>query len=341
MLTLDLLRKIDLKPIPYAQIFVADALLRFDYRLPKRTNIVIEGQENIPTEGKVFFAMNHTDKFNYFPFQYKLWRDKTGIFTATWVKGKYFNNPGIAQFMVMTNNIPTPSKGYILTSDVVQTLGQAPSEELYRLLRGEYNLAPDQRDLEALRAHAKTLGLLSQLDALLNTPREILTMPFAPSTQGYFQTLDALFSQMMEAFVSINEQAFDNGHKIIVFPEGTRSRVLTQGKTGLAQMALRMKATIVPIGCSGSDDLYPGSSPFSKGGDVVYRVGSPMTPEDALAPFQIDEPYVPFTREALAYQDKFRGMTDLVMDRISHLVDERYKPHAGDTTEVTGTDRFL
>lgn len=341
MLTLDLMRKIDLKPIPYAQIFAAEAILRFDYKLPRPTNIIIEGQENIPKTGKVFFAMNHTDKYNYFPLQYKLWRDKTGVFTATWVKGKYFNNPGIALFMVMTNNIPTPSKGYVLTSDVVKTLGHPPSEALYRVLRSAFNLSPDERDLPALRITAKEDGVLSQLDTLLNTPRTILSMAFEPSKQDYFSALDELFTNMMTAFIQINEQAFENGHKIIVFPEGTRSKVLTQGKIGLAQMALRMKATIVPIGCSGSDDLYPGSNPFSKGGDVTYRIGEPLTPEGALAPFQIDESYIPFTREALVHKEKFRGMTDLVMERIEGLVDERYKPHAGNSTEVTGANRFL
>ena len=37
----------------------------------------------------VIFAMNHTDRYNYVPFQYGLWQEKDR-FTATWVKGKYY-----------------------------------------------------------------------------------------------------------------------------------------------------------------------------------------------------------------------------------------------------------
>ena len=60
-------------------------------------------------------AMNHTDRYNYWPFQFQLWRQGRG-FTATWVKGKYYENPFIAAFMDANNNIPLPSRGYVITT---------------------------------------------------------------------------------------------------------------------------------------------------------------------------------------------------------------------------------
>lgn len=343
MLTLDLLRNISLQPVPYGQIFVASVLLVPDYNKPHRpTEIVIEGMENIPKSGRVFFAMNHTDRFNYFPFQYTLWRKKTGIYTATWVKGKYFNHPGIAKFMVMTNNIPTPSKGYLLITDSVQVLGQPPADDLYRLLRDTYNAAPQDRDMDTLRQQARETGHLSTLERLLQTPRNILGITFNPREETYFDALDRLFTEMMRSFIGLNEQAFGHGHKVIVFPEGTRSAVITKGRTGLAQMALRMGATIVPVGCSGSDLLYPGNFPISQGGKVVYRIGEPLTPQDALKSFQIDQEYTPFTREAsLQFNEQFEGATATIMERIVELVDPHYRPSAGETTEVKGANRFL
>src|SRR5690606_29201 len=85
MLDLARLERIRLTPSPRFQRVVAYALLRPNYELPPRVDIVFEGQEKVPNE-PVIFAMNHTDRYNYWPFQYSLWR-RTGRFTATWVKG--------------------------------------------------------------------------------------------------------------------------------------------------------------------------------------------------------------------------------------------------------------
>ena len=343
MLTLDLMKHIELGPVPYGQIAVAALLITPDYHKPHApTHITIEGMERIPSTGRVIFAMNHTDRYNYFPFQYKLWRAKTGIYTATWVKGKYFNHPAIAQFMVRTNNIPTPSKGYLLTSDAAKVLQGPPQEELYRLLRDTLNAAAADRDLDALREQAAQLGQGQALERLMSTPRDILGLRFDPKQRDYFSALDELFSQLMGHFIRLNEQAFSHHHKVIVFPEGTRSLRLTKGRPGLAQMALRMKATIVPIGCNGCDKLFPGSSPFSRGGHVRYRIGEPLTPRGELAPFQIDEDYTPFTLEAQQrHGESFQAVTQLVMSRIASLLDPEYLPQAGASTEVRGADRFM
>ena len=339
MLTLDLMRNIDLKPTPWGQIITAVGVLMVDYNIPgKATRIRVEGLENIPKTGKVFLAMNHTDRFNYWPLQYRMWLDER-VYTATWVKGKYFNNPLMAQFMVHTNNIPTPSRGYIITCDTLGTLGEPPSDALYRVVRDA--LDSDTRDMDAIKERAAQLGIMSQLDELLTRPRVILGRSFNPHRETYFDAMDDLFSKLMDEFIRLNNKAFSMGHKIIVFPEGTRSLRLTKGRPGLAQMALRTGATIVPIGCNGSDDLYPGDSPFSKGGEVVYRIGEPLRPDGDLREFQIAEDYVPFTKQAQArFGDHFQGVTDLLMERIAALLDSRYLD-AGETTEVRGANRFV
>ncbi len=340
MLTLDLLRNIELQPTPWGQIITATLLLTPDYHWPfKSTKIIIENPENIPESGKIFLAINHTDRYNYWPLQYKLWRDRT-LYTATWVKGKYFNSALTTKFITSTNNIPTPSRGYLITSDVNEVIGEPPSNELYRLLRTAID--KDIHDRDALIKQAEEAGIRAQVQKILEQPRSILGRPYDPSKESYSEAMVDLFSLMMDEFIRLNEQAFSFGHKIIVFPEGTRSLRLTKGRLGLAQMALRMNATIVPVGCNGSDDVYPSDSPISRGGTVRYRIGKPLTPEDALAEFQIDEDYTPFTEQAEArFGDKFQGATDVLMSRIAELLDERYLPSAGETTEVTGADRFM
>src|SRR5690242_20641140 len=117
MLDLSRLRKIRLRRRPRVQIALANLVLRPDYRFPKKTVIELEGIDNIPKDQRVFFAMNHTDRYNYWPFQFQMY--KAGLpFTATWVKGKYYENKLMGRFMDATNNIPLPSRGYVLTTEL-------------------------------------------------------------------------------------------------------------------------------------------------------------------------------------------------------------------------------
>lgn len=341
MLTLDLMRRMELDPVPTGQIATASILLGPNYNFPlTRTRIRIEGIERIPKTGRVIVAMNHTDRYNYFPFQYTIWR-QLGMYTVTWVKGKYYQNPLLARFMAATNNIPTPSRGYLLTVDMKHTLGRAPDDALYRLMRDALDGGPEARDMEALRERARTLGQLVDFERVTRTGRPLLGIAFDPAQEDYFAALDRLFGEMMQAFLALNQRAFDLGHKVIVFPEGTRSLRLLPGKPGVAQIALRMRASILPVGCNGSERVYPGDLPFSRGGEVVYRVGELMTPEGALAPYQIHEPYTPFTREAeREHGAQFQAMTDAVMAQIAGLIDERYLSKEADTS-VVGSNRFL
>ena len=341
MLTLDVMKGISIAPKPIGQIVTAACIIGPNYAFPStRTHIHVEGYERIPTSGRVYLAMNHTDRFNYFPFQYRAWRSDPSMYTATWVKGKYFNNPASAWFLLSTNNIPAPSRGYLITADAARLLGHAPDEQTYRMLRDA--LDEGDHDVKEVRARARAHNVSSQVEILLETPRDMLGVHFDPLEQSYFEAMDDLFHRMMDRFIDLNLQAFDHGHKILVFPEGTRSLTLAKGRPGLAQMALRTKATIVPIGCNGSNHLYPGDSPLSRGGHVTYRVGEPITPDGELAPFAIDEPYTPFTREAERdHGDTFQRATDLVMSRISELLDPQYLPNARDNSAVTGANRFL
>ncbi len=338
MLTLDVLENIELSPRPWGQIFVGTIFLVPNYNLT-RTKIELEGEENIPKDEPVIFAMNHTDRYNYWPFQYKLWRSMD-LYTTTWVKGKYYNKTPLRAFMVKTNNLAVPSRGYLITADAANVLGHPPKEATYRVLRDAIDAG--ERDTREVRAKAAEQGVLSEIVPILDTPRDMLGMRFDPHQQNYLEAMKELFHQMMERFVDLNEQAFDLGLHIIIFPEGTRSIRLQEGKPGLAQMALRMKATVVPVGCNGSDQLYPGDNPLTRGGKVVYRIGKPLRPDRELAEFQLDEEFTPFTDEAEErFGDTFQAMTDLVMERIEELLDERHRPSEGTTGEVTGTKRFL
>jgi hypothetical protein len=342
MLTAELMRSIKMSPRPLSQQLVAKGIIGPAFKLPfRKVDVVVEGLDRIPAGGRVYIAMNHTDRYQNFPFQFEMMK-RRGMYAATWAKGKYYHRPLHRNFLLATANIPTPSKGYVITVDSVNVLGRPLSHELYRIVRDAFDAGHHAvEDHDHLRELAAEAGVLDELQPLLSTARDVLGHPFDPARETYLATLAAAFGELIEAFVDLNLRAFDVGLKIIVYPEGTRSRHLSEGKPGLAQMAVRTGATIVPVGCSGTDVLYPGHNPFARAGQCVYRVGEPLTPEGRLKEYQIDEPYRPFTRDSHRFDDRFAAVTKLVMAEIDNLVDPEYRADAGPPTGKRDEDRFV
>jgi 1-acyl-sn-glycerol-3-phosphate acyltransferase len=124
----------------------------------------------------------------------------------------------------------------------------------------------------------------------------------------------------VEAFRTAS-RVLEAGEVLMVFPEGTRSPTaeLQPPKDGLAMLALRTGATIVPIGISNTDRLWPKGRPIPRpGGHVSMRVGAPFRIADLLPP-ELD-------RKAAK-----RLATTLIMRRIAALLDPRHRgPYAAD-----------
>ncbi len=110
------------------------------------------------------------------------------------------------------------------------------------------------------------------------------------------------------------------GQVLMVFPEGTRSPTgeLQTPKDGLAMLALRTNATIVPIGVSNTDRVWKKGSFLPRpGGHATMRIGEPFKVGDLLPP-EID-------RKAA------KGLaTTLIMQRIAALLDPRHRGTYGD-----------
>ena len=218
MLDLARLSRIRLRARPRFQRVVALALLAPNYDLPPRVKIDFEGDARVPDE-PVIFAMNHTDRYNYWPFQYAWWRRRER-FTATWVKGKYYENEWVGRFMELTNNIPTVSRGYLITKYFLATLGRRTENEEYTALRALVNEAAAGRVVEPDAVIPR---------ALLERRRDMLGRPFDPAREPYAVALDQLFRAMMRRFTELNREAADLGLDILIFPQGTRSVRLSRG----------------------------------------------------------------------------------------------------------------
>ncbi len=88
----------------------------------------------------------------------------------------------------------------------------------------------------------------------------------------------------VEAF-RLASRILEGGHVLFVFPEGTRSPdgALQEARDGVALLALRSGAPILPIGIGGSNRVWPKGQRFPHpGGHVVIRVGHPFRPVDEL-----------------------------------------------------------
>ena len=319
MLDLARLQRIQLRRVPAGQKVVA-AILALDYRFPRKTEVVIDGYERIPQDRSVFLAMNHTDRYNYWPLQVRM-HQRRMRYTATWVKGKYYQNPVMAWFMDQTGNIPLPSRGYVVSVDFQRGTGRAPTGDEYRALRA----LVDGKPLTAMPAGvAKWLADAGGAEAWATAQR-------------------ARFAAMMNEVMRINRDALDEGLHVLVFPEGTRRKHLGPGHTGLIQAAWHLGAAIVPIGCNGSDRLYPGDSPWSAGGRVVYRVGDVLEPDGPeLGPLRVREPFTPFTLAASQrHGQAFQAGTDVVMEHIAGLLDPEYLPAPEEVGDHGGAERFV
>jgi 1-acyl-sn-glycerol-3-phosphate acyltransferase len=330
MITLEKLRQVRLQAVPWGQIAVAELALRWNFALPPRTEIVLEGVERIPRDRQVFFALNHTDRYNYWPFQYAMYRHGGLPYTAAWVKGKYYEQPLLAAFLGLTNNIPLPSRGYQITTSFRACEHRLPGADEYRFLRDVIDgSTPRSVELEgqseAVRAYVRRFG---------------------PGTDGLARlrdTLEAEFAAMVREVTRLTREALAKKLNLLVFPEGTRSVTLGKGLTGLAQMSQHLGVTIVPVGCNGSDRIYRSGSPWAHGGRVVYRVGEPLALDGAeLMRYRVKQEFEPFSHAASArFGREFEAITAVVMDRLNELLDERHRRRADGKPTVAGIHRFV
>jgi 1-acyl-sn-glycerol-3-phosphate acyltransferase len=128
----------------------------------------------------------------------------------------------------------------------------------------------------------------------------------------------------IEAF-RLAQRILDEGHVLVVFPEGTRSPTgaLQPAKDGLAMLALRSGAPILPVGVAGADRFWPRGGLPHPGRRLILRVGEPFRLSEII-PAGIDRR----TAKGLA--------TTAIMARIAALLPARHQgAYAGDAAALT------
>jgi 1-acyl-sn-glycerol-3-phosphate acyltransferase len=305
MVDIEYLKRISLVTSPIAQKLIGHLFLGPNFNLFANVDIRIENAERIPRTENVIFAMNHTDRFNYWPFQYKMWRMKDLPFTTVWVKGKYYRNSLLAKGLDWCNLIPVPSMGYLIEEFFMKKTRRRIGKEEYRVVRDIID------------------GKLDAAEALVGSAAETMRL----LGENFIEFIRDYYETVMERVATLSCNALQEKKlNLIIFPEGTRSTQLGEGRTGTAQVALHTGVKVVPVGCNNSEQVYPGSSPVARSGCIIYRIGEPLCLENQLKEFRISEKFKLLSKESqLKYKEQFEGATRLIMLNISALLDEKYR----------------
>jgi 1-acyl-sn-glycerol-3-phosphate acyltransferase len=111
-----------------------------------------------------------------------------------------------------------------------------------------------------------------------------------------------------------------------IYPEGTRSPDgrLYRGRTGIAEIALRTGAPIIPIGIIGTDHIQPPGKKMPRLGRVTIRIGAPLDLTEAKS----------LVKPALVR----RAITDEVIEQIQKLSGQEYRhAYASDVKDAQET----
>ena len=106
-------------------------------------------------------------------------------------------------------------------------------------------------------------------------------------------------------------QALEKDQAILMFPEGGISQTgqLRQARTGLAWLALKTQAPILPVGIAGSEKFPSWRMPVPIASWQV-NIGTPFTPPQVEGPIN---------------KAMLNSVSDMVMERIAALLPESYR----------------
>ncbi|SVE10294.1 uncharacterized protein METZ01_LOCUS463148, partial [marine metagenome] len=98
---------------------------------------------------------------------------------------------------------------------------------------------------------------------------------------------------------------------ISIFPEGTRSKgAMIKAKPGVARLVQMSDATILPVAITGTEHIGNVMRVVNPTGDIKVNIGSPFS-----------LPKIEGTIDSAI----LKSMTDMIMERISILLPEKYR----------------
>ena len=145
------------------------------------------------------------------------------------------------------------------------------------------------------------------------TAAELLTRPVLGRLIRPFRVIPIRRAQFDRRAIEECLTRLEHGEALVIFPEGTISAEgrLLPAQDGMAFVAARARVPILPMGISGTREVWPSGARWPRRGTVTVRVGEPIVPEAA-----------PSRREQSA-------LTARVMEVIRRLADRERFPCRG------------
>lgn len=287
-----------------------------------RTRLVLHGFE--PPRAPVLYATNSTQKYDFLAFRAAVRTKNVPLVTVT--KAKNYHSRAMEPVLAQTGVIPLVSRGYILVFDAVKTAGRRPEAHEYRALRDHME-------------KGEPLPAGPYFDALARTERSILGTAYDPRAMALRDALNESYRALMRETVRLAREAVAAGNSVHVYPEGTVSPRLGQGRIGAMMFAQALGLPVVPVGMSGCAEAYAGNSPAPGGGTVHLRFGEAFQPDFSALPrdFRAFDP-----EHEARYKPALEAQTERLMSAIDALLDPAYRRDpARARTRVDDTRRFL
>ncbi len=290
--------------------------------MERLTGLKVSFEGTLPEAGPVLIATNSTQKYDFMPIRVELRR--RGIKAVTVTKAKNYHS-GPARFVLSrVGVVPVSSRGYLLVADFLSVHGRRPEEAEYRALR---------RHL----VDGDPLPAGEPYEALQRTPRALLGLRFDPGAETYRVAVQRVHDFTMAETVRLSREAATAGYHVQMYPEGTVSRSLGQGRSGVVQLAQALSLPVVPCGMNGCAEGFVGKSARTRKGHVVVRFGAPLQVDglpSGFRPFHADDEQT--------HQAALERQTERVMAGIEALLDPQYRRGAQVTTDASqGTHRFV
>lgn len=288
-----------------------------------RTRVHLENLEALPSL-PALIATNSTQKFDFLPIRAALRERGARVVTVT--KGKNYHQPVMGFLLKRLGVVPLASRGYLLLVDFVSVMQRRPTDYEYRALR---------RHVDDGEPVADT-ALAQRLE---ETPRELLGHRFVPGAERYRDLVRRVYCAVMGETLRLSREAVSAGYHVQMYPEGTVSSRLGEGRIGAVELAWALGLPIVPAGMSGCRRAFRGQSPVLKGGSISIRFGEAYElPKDLLP-----SDFRPFDPEHEArHRGALAAATEQLMSRLDALVDADHRRQQGFVSDgVRGTRRFL
>ena len=288
------------------------------------TEVVVDGLDRLPAE-PVILATNASHRYDWLALRCDLRR--RGIPVVSIAKGKYFQQATMSLALGKVGVVPIVSRGYVIVVDFLAVHARRPDEAEYR----------------AIRAHVDEdtpLPSGAVFDGLATRDRLLLGLPFRPAEERYRSAIHRVYEHCMQETTRLARLAVQQRHHVHIYPEGTVSSRLADGRRGTVQFARALGIPILPVGMSGCREAFRSSGSIRmRGGRIVLRFGEVWRDADAELPRDF-RPFDP------AHEQQFGPALDRatasLMERLDTLVAPEYRRVPGGGTDGTsGVARFL